>query len=363
MARFRKQLITNVALRIQTRRFLHKNPLKFVIFFLIGLYIIATAIIMTNENVSLLEAILITIPSFLGEMGSIEFSPTGIASMIGLLVYVAFLGILIGKAAEYLVSISFRGGVIMKKIRYKNHVLICGWNYQGPKIIENLLASNVQHKKPIVILADMENPPYSTSKVDFVRGAPYKKDDLIRAGIKNADSAIILTDMGKDNPDADALMITLAIESLNKDVHTCVQILSSENREHLKNANADEIICLDQVGGNLAVASALNYGVSGIINELLTFNLGSEFYRYKHKLPSKFIGKSFTEVGQQLYNENLILIAVETQEDEYLLEKCKQDWIHTFAKGRAILINPVGDYLFRENDILFVISEKEPVKI
>jgi voltage-gated potassium channel len=184
--------------------------------------------IVLNENISFLEAILVTIPSFLGEMGSIEYNPTGIASMIGLFVYAGFLGIMIGKSAEFLVNLSLKGGVIMKKIRYKNHIIICGWNYQGPKIIEGILLGDTHLRRPIVILADLDKPPYSSDKVDFVSGSPYKKKDLIRAGIKTADSAIILTDIKNektDNPDADALLITLAIESLNQEVHTCVQLL------------------------------------------------------------------------------------------------------------------------------------------
>jgi len=358
--------MTTMAIRVQTRRYFGKHPLKLTIVILICLYIIATAMIMLNENVSFIEAILVTIPSFLGEMGSIEYSATGIASMIGLIVYVGFLGILIGKAAEFLVSLSLKGGVIMKNIKYKNHLLICGWNYQGPKIIENLLSSNIHQKKPIVILANMEKPPYSSDKVDFIKGFPYRKEDLIRAGIKKADSAIILTDITcekTDNPDADALMITLAIETINRDVHTCVQLLSSENREHLKNANADEIICLDKVGGNLAVASALNHGVSNILNELLTFDLGSEFYRYKKKIPKKYVGKSFVEIGKQLFDKKILLIAVETQRDDYLLETCGNDWIHASTEEKALLINPQGDYNLRENDSLFVISEEDPKEL
>jgi voltage-gated potassium channel len=185
----------------------------------------------------------------------------------------------------------------------------------------------------------------------------------MRAGILDADSAIILTDIRgekSNNPDADALMTTLAIESLNKDVHTCVQLLSSENREHLENANADEIICLDQVGGNLAVSSALNHGLSKIINELLTFNLGSEFYRFKRKIPEKYIGKSFTNVSKELIDKKMILIAVETQKDDTLLEERSHDWIHASTETRVMLINPQGEYILRENDSLFIISEKEP---
>ena len=160
------------------------------------------------------------------ELGYFEINPTGFASMLGLFVYAGFLCILIGKAAEVLVSISLKGGVIMKKVRCKNHFIICGWNYQGSKIIESLLSESKHHEKPIVILADLDKPPFDSDKVDFISGKPWRKEDLIKAGILDADSAIILTDIRSEksqNPDADALMITLAIESLNKDVHTSVQ--------------------------------------------------------------------------------------------------------------------------------------------
>jgi voltage-gated potassium channel len=353
-------------LLIKMERWIRRHPLQFIVVVLIALYIVSISIIMVYENVGFLEATLRIVPSFLGELGVIDITPTGFASMLGLFVYAGFLCILIGKAAEVLVSISLKGGIIMKKVRHKNHIVICGWNYQGAGIIECLRAEDIHNKKSIVILEDVDKPPYSSDKVDFISGKPWRKDDLIRAGILDAYSAIILTDIRSEkskNPDADALMITLAIESLNRDVHTCVQLLSSENREHLENANADEIICLDQVGGNLAVTSALNHGLSEIIKELLTFDLGSEFYRFKRKIPEKYIGKSFTDVSKELIDKKMILIAVETQKDEDLLEKCSNDWIHSSTKSRAMLINPQGDYNIRENDSLFIISEKEPILI
>lgn len=56
----------------------------------------------------------------------------------------------------------------------------------------------------------------------------------------------------------------------------------------------------------------------------------------------------------------MILIAVETQKDDTQLEECSHDWIHASTETRAMLINPQGEYILRENDSLFIISEKEP---
>jgi len=341
-----------------------RQPIKFIACFLVIIYFICIIIIMRYENVSILEALLRILPSILGDIGSVETNPTGIASILALAVYICFLGMVFGKISDVLINISLKGGLVMKKVNYKNHIVICGWNYQGQKIIEDLLCSYM--KKPIVILADMEKVPYDSDKVDFVRGYPWKKEDLIRAGIPKADTAIILTDITSKkttNPDADALMITLSIESLNRGVHTCVQLLSSENKIHLENANADEIICLDQIGGSLTVFSALNHGVSRVVSELMNFDRGSEFYRCKQKIPNNYIGKSFREIGKQLLDKKMILIAIETTKDGYILKECSNDWIHSSGEGRVMLINPQVEYKLRENDNLFIISESEPTDL
>ena len=347
-------------------RYYQRHPLIFIMIVLTIIYFISVVLIVIYENVSPIEAALRIIPSFLGDLSTVELTVTGVASLLGLIVYLGFLSVIIGMVSTKIFSLLLRGGVVTKKIRYKNHIVICGWNYQAKRIIKTLLSDDIRFNKPIVVLADLEKHPCPNYDVDFVSGQPWDKEDLIRAGVPNADTAIVLTDIRSDrtgNPDGEALMITLAIESLNSDVHTCVQLLSSENRCHLENANADEIICLDQVGGNLAVSSAINHGLSNVINELLTFDQGSEFYRFKKKIPKEYVGKSFSDIGKKLLDKKMVLIAVETQKDDYLVEECANDWVHSSFRGRAIVINPQGEYKLRENDSLFIISEKEPSEL
>lgn len=351
---------------VRVTRIFQRRPIIFAVFLLVVIYIACILTVMISERVDFFDAMLLLIPSFLGELGSIEATPADIATILSLGIYVLFMAIVVGKLSEALISRALKGGLAMRKVNHKDHVVVCGWNYQGPQILESLLSLEVHKKKAIVVLADTEENPYDSTKVDFVRGCPWKRDDLIRAGIEHADTAIILTNIrggGEDNPDADALMITLSIETLNSKVHTIVQLLSSENRVHLENANADEIICLDQVGGKLAVSSALNHGLSTIINELLTFDKGSEFYRYHREMPDQYVGRTFWEVAKQLIDRKMILIAVETEKDICVTRDCSNDWVHSVGHNRAMVINPQSDYRFRKGDSLFVISEQEPTEL
>lgn len=344
-----------------------RYPIKFIVCLLVVIYFSCVILIMVSEKIGFLEAIFMLTPSFLGDLGSeMDITPKGIASILGLFIYMAILGVLFGEISKFFLDSMFKGGVVTKKVNYKNHIVICGWNFQGPRIVENLLSGDIHEERPIVILADMEKVPLDSDDVDFVMGCPWKKEDLIRAGIPRADTTIILTDIsgGKtSNPDAEALMIALAVESLNRDTHTCVQLLSSDNRIHLENANADEIICLDQVGGNLMVSSALNHGISNIIAKLLTFGQGCEVYRYGRKIPDNYIGKTFREIGRQLIDKKMNLIAIETKKDDYAIKQGGDDWIRSSGKKKIILLNPQKDYKLRENDTLFIISEEEPTTL
>lgn len=133
---------------------------------------------------------------------------------------------------------------------------------------------------------------------------------------------------------------------------------------HLERAHADEIICLDQVGGSLAVASALNHGVSRIVSELLNFTLGSEFYRYDGHISDKLVGKEFTEAVQVLAPKHIILLAIETDHSEELLQQLSADVVYSLPEeNRIMVVNPQSRYEIRQGDALFVIAESEPRKL
>ena len=127
---------------------------------------------------------------------------------------------------------------------------------------------------------------------------------------------------------------------------------------------SDEIICLDQLGGNLAVTSALNHGVSRVVSELLTFNLGSELYRYDKKLSGNMLGKEFAEAVQILIQQRMILLAIETDYSEELMEQLTGDTVYKLEEeNRAMVVNPQSRYEIRQGDALFLIAESEPVDL
>lgn len=342
-----------------------RHPLVSILLLLAFSYLACVAVVMRSERVGFGEATSMILPSFMGNLGPIHGNSLVVQTAVvaGLAVGITFIAILTAKITSSFMEFMARGGIMRKKIDFSEHILICGWNYQGERVISELLSPNQKQHVQIAILADDDRCPVSDLRVEFMKGDPTQDRDLLRAGVMRANSVIILTDFtkGPNEADAEALMVVLAIKSLNRRVHTCVQLVNSANRSHLQRALADEIICLDQLGGNLAVASALNHGLSHILSDLLTFEIGSEFYRIDGHMSSQLVGKEFAEAVQTLVQRRVILLAVETDYSDELCRQLGGDCLHALPReGRLLVINPQSEYRIRPGDALFVIAESRP---
>jgi voltage-gated potassium channel Kch len=343
------------------------RPLITVLCILVTVYLCATILIMIFEEEGFGVASTRIVPAFLGELGRVDSGSltTQISVFAALLASVGFLAVITARITTGFVEFCRRGGSIVKKVDSSDHIIICGWNFQGHKIVDELLRSEAKPYRDVVLLADCAQRPVQDERIEFIRGDPTQDKDLISAGVKRADSVIVLSDLTKNANEADAaaLMIVLAVESINRQVHTSVQIVNSVNRVHLERAHADEIVCLDQMGGNLVVASALNHGVSSVVSELLTFSSGSEYYRYDKPISDRLVGKDFHEALQLLAEEKVILLALETDDSPELREMMPGDVVHSVEGGkRVIIVNPQGPCKISQGDALFVIAESEPDK-
>lgn len=344
------------------------RPILSILILLLIIYFGSALVIMAYEGIDFASANMEILPAFFGEIGIIEspYVAVQISIVVGMVASVTVIVIITAKITSVFVEFVRRGGVMAKKVNLSGHTIICGWNFQGERVINELFSADVRQQRGVVVLNDNERRPFKDERVEFIKGDPSQDEDLKRAGVMKADSVIVLTDLtkGSNEADAEALMIVLAVESLNPKVHTCAQIVNSANRMHLERAHADEIICLDQVGGSLAVASALNHGISRIVSELLSFNMGSEFYRYDRRISDGLVGKDFAEAVQLLAKEHIILLAIETGHSEELLKQLSKDVVYKLPEeDRIMVVNPQSKYAIRQGDTLFVIAESEPHKL
>lgn len=303
------------------------------------------------------DGIYYIIPNIFGETTAPQSFWARVVTLIALVEGVILTTYLIAVSAFFTV----RGGKILTR-KHAGHYVICGWNFQGERIVEELIAARIGDKHYDIVIIPGDPAPSELAqfgnKVFVVDGSPTEDSTLIRAGIETAKSAIVLNDTTKDADSADAtvLLITLAIEDMNRSVYTCAQIQHSANEIHLARADVDETIPLDLIGANLAVASALNPGVTRVVNELIHFDSGSEFYKIlATDIPKAAIGKTFSDTQSFFSDRGMILIGVESHklEDSYLQSRATG-----FSKA-GLAVNP-RTHIIGSKDSLYVISENKP---
>jgi voltage-gated potassium channel len=214
------------------------------------------------------------------EQGSpLEFKTAG-GWLVSYLVVIVGVGLVATGTATIvsrLVDLLLRRQSGMHETRVAEHVLICGWNGRARTIVEELHATDQGDARPIVILADVPAAPIDAPGTIFVRGDPARKEDLARAGLDRAATAILLADETHSSSphdiDGKTLLTALSVESTKPTCYTCVEVLLAENVEHFRQVSADELIVTGEVTSLLLASAATDHGVSQVVGDLLTHDV------------------------------------------------------------------------------------------
>jgi voltage-gated potassium channel len=310
-----------------------------------------------NVNISNpIDGIYFIIPIFFGETTAPQSTGERIVTLIALAQGLILTTYLIVISAFF----SVKGGQVLTK-EHSNHYAIFGWNFQGTRVINELIEARAGDHFDIVVVPGHPVPnelKQFGNKISVIEGAPAENATLLGADIMTAKSAIILNDTtdSPESADARVLMITLAIESMNPAVYTCAQVQHSSNEIHLQRANVDETIPLDMIGANLAVSSALHHGVTKMISELVHFDSGSEIYKMVPPLPASLVGLKFADAQTWFASHDMILVGIES---ERLSDSYTSTLTLSSIKSRGVAVNPHG-HAIELNDALFVISQDAP---
>jgi voltage-gated potassium channel len=228
-----------------------------------------------------------------------------------------------GTIASRLVTTVILRGKGMGASKASGHILICGWSSKGSEIIRELKAKEVEDTRPIVVLADLTDDPTKDDRVEFIRGIPSNGSDLERARLRECDTAIILSD--ESNPtasdherDAFTLLTALAVEVINPDCYSCVEVIQAENKQHFARTRVNEVVVSAELTGALLAGSARTHGLSRIVGDLVTHPDGQEFHRMD--VPASLGGAKVMDALIPLKQEyNALLVAIVTPSGDYVL--------------------------------------------
>lgn len=188
----------------------------------------------------------------------------------------------IGALSTYITTLATRRAAktrrrysgLQGKTNSKDHVVICGWNSRGSYVVGRLVDELAADYRSLVVLADLEDTPIDDERVFFFRGSPSSETDLKRVNISAAASAILLADESRggspEDIDSRTVLAALTIRALNPDLKMTAEVINPENINHLNLAKVGEILDSDELLGNLIARSALNYGLIGIVTDMVT---------------------------------------------------------------------------------------------
>ncbi|QQZ10531.1 potassium channel family protein [Heyndrickxia vini] len=196
----------------------------------------------------------------------------------------------------------------------KNHIIIIGWNGRSKSVIEQLLQTNFP--QPIVLIDDtLEQNPFLTRQVHFVRGKPYIDEVLKKANIAYADFVLITSDQHKTEIHADmgTILTLLAVKGINVDVYCVVEILTAENFMNAKRGGANEVVQTNMQTSYIMMNSVLSRGMSNTILSMMD-HLNDNHLKYISIKP-EWVGLSFQALSTILQDDRKLLIGLKTGED------------------------------------------------
>jgi voltage-gated potassium channel len=250
-------------------------------------------------------------------------------AFFGVAIVAAMTGAVVGFFIDYLL----KEGQGMGAAGYQDHIVVCGWNTTARDLIAELKGDEFTTK--VVLLHEAERNPAGDG-VYFVRGDITNTDDLERAGIREASSAIVFPVDRSDEADMRSILTVMAIESIAPDVRTVVEANNPSHIDHFRRADADEILVTSRLASHLLARSALYPGLSELVTDIVSGGEGSELYRVA--LPDSYVGLSIDELSTKLRGEHRATLLAVTRDG-------------------ASMTNPPADFRLQQGDDAVVVAE------
>ncbi|HEX6140484.1 MAG TPA: NAD-binding protein [Candidatus Limnocylindria bacterium] len=246
---------------------------------------------------------------------------------------VAIVAAMTGAVVGFVIDFLLKEGQGMGAAGFRDHIVVCGWNTTARDLIEELRGD--EFKTKVVVLHDSERNPAGDG-VYFVRGDVTSEEDLRRAGIEEAASAIVFPAAPTNEADMRSILCVMAIESIAPEVRTVVEANNPAHVEHFRRAKADEVLVTSRLASHLLARSALYPGLSELVTDMVSGGEGSELYRIA--IPEDMCGLSVDEFSARLRADHRATLLAVTR------------------RGRASM-NPPTDFRMQPGDDAVVVAE------
>ncbi|MBN2853264.1 MAG: NAD-binding protein [Clostridia bacterium] len=255
-----------------------------------------------------------------------------------MLIGIGSFGLITASVATIFIDKMFKGESGKMKVNVKNHIVIFGWNNKTRNIIEEIKNEDITNEILVVTnKKDMKKPKID---IHYVNGEETDDITLDHANIQYASKVIVLSDETLDSPqmqDAKSVLICLAVDKINTDIHIVAEIADESNINHFKRANVDDYIITNQIASKIIARGAMHKHVSEAIKELTTNSFGNELY--EKEINGLVQPIAFSELSKMYLDQHQSIL------------------IGIVKEGKTI-INPSTDMLVSNKDSIIYISQE-----
>ncbi|MBA1445531.1 MAG: NAD-binding protein [Chromatiales bacterium] len=271
--------------------------------------------------------------------------------------------------------------------RFKNHIVICGWNDRVPNLLRDLVsvASPLPAGGKVVVIADhdtdkpLEGLGLEGKRVAYVRGRSSDYEILKKVRIEHAIGAIVVAGQKKivDNNYRSILTCTAIRESLRSlpkermpkgefypdDFPIIAELYYEENRQFFESSEVNKLVSLKSVSVRLISHAALNPGISRLLIELMTFSTSQVAKMIKAtepeqwKKPIQVVGRTISEALEALRKSDVLLLSAYENNQQGLQETKSHDI--DFVKNSPYHFGSEMDYEIKETDLLLVVRRNK----
>ena len=314
-----------------------------------------------------------------------DFSPATPAGRV-FAVIIMFIGIslvslLTASISSIFVAQKIREGKGLEQLNLNNHLILCGWNPNGGRILDSIQHLSNSKKLELVLINEMNEEDvtqlknrYQQLDINFVAGDFTQEEILNKANIFEANTVIVIpntTGSEVATYDEKTIFATLTIKSMDPSIRVVAYLLDRENLTHIKRADADEVVVGDDFSAHILASHVVDPGIPQIANQLIESNSNSRFKRIN--IPSEFIGKSYSElfdhfqkldgsllIGVFSEDENLGIGAILSSDasalDSFIERKLKEGGINLQEESKInVVVNPNKDYSIKEGERAIII--------
>ena len=303
-------------------------------------------------------------------------SPIGRIIAVGLMFSgIGIVAALTGSISSIITTKKIMEGKGLEKLKINNHIIICGWNNIIEKILNSIsiISSEDDRQINLVLINNLSEDKvqgiiakHEKLKIQFVRGDQVSESILNKANVKEAKSAIVISEDSDVNSDDKTILTTLTIKNIAPNLKVIAYVNQSDKISYLKRANVDEVILANNYETFMAVTHVLEPGVPQAVNQLLDIESPKRFK--SETIPQTMIGKTFKELSDYYKNKTQSLcIGLYTEShnvgfSDFL--SSKSDALDAFiekklrAAGKSLNeenkvnlnLNPNNDYIIKESE-------------